>query len=81
MSAVDAFSVKKDGLGPSDPIGLESPVLSGGFDPGQIDRTPKELGPDTSMPDTRLGLRNEARIAAFHAKRDKTLLDGDKSII
>ena len=57
------------------PLGLESPTVPVGFDPGLVDRTPKATGPDDSMPDTRLALRNEAKVKAFMANRDKTLLD------
>ena len=59
----------------TDPVGLESPTVGRGFDPGLTDRKPKMLGADTSMPDTRLALRNEARAKAFHANRDVVILE------
>ena len=80
MSETDAIGVGKK-LGKSDPIGLESPTVSTGFDPGLVDRTPEAKGPDTSMPDTRMALRNEARAKVFQSKRDRVLIDGDGSII
>jgi hypothetical protein len=79
MSEQDALGIGRK-LGKSDPIGLESPIVRPGFDPGLDDRIPKQKGDDTSMPDTRMGLRNEARTKVFMASRDKDILD-DKNIL
>lgn len=79
MSIEDAIPKGGD-LGASDPLGMESPKVDPTFDPGLVDRTPLLEGDDKSMPDTRLGLRNEARAKVFLANRDKTLLD-DSNIL
>lgn len=74
MSITAAIPIGGD-LGKSDPLKMESPTVDPTFDPGKDDRTPKIDGEDKSMPDTRLGLRNEARAKLFIANRDRSLID------
>ena len=74
MTLIDSMTTGGT-LGESDPLRMESPTVDPAFDPGEIDRQPNVEGADTSMPDTRLALRNEIRSKVFFANRDRTLID------
>ena len=65
---------------PKDHPKMENPVVGNMEDTAIPDRVPKLLGADLSTPESRMGLRNEAKAKMFFRERD-ILIDPKDAIL